>query len=167
MIQQNVLHDVEGINSSDEGEGDYTASVSADADEPHQSRAKARKSVSEMCQKIEALFTKECHKYPLIRKYLYSIDDSDRKLIMQVAFQKTRECAVPRVAYFLHWLVEEVLQDPNRTLNYSDFARLIGIKRHVVSKQLLPQALQLYAKHINERLFMYLLYEGVSLEVDD
>jgi hypothetical protein len=147
--------------------GESSKSVSADSGEPHQPPSNARKSIAEQCKKVEAMLTSALQNYPLIRKYLYTLDEPDRKIIMQVAFKKTCECAEPRIAYFLHWLIEEVLQDPNQTLNYSNFARLINVQRHEVTKRILPKALRAYADMVNEKLFCYLLIEKVSIELPE
>ena len=145
-----------------------------DSDEPlqpsastRQSRANRRKSIAEQCQKVQTILTNELHKYPLIRTYLYTLAESDRKVIMEVAFNKTCQSAEPRIAYFLHWFVEEALQTPNQVLNYSLFARRINVGRHVVTKQILPKAIRAYAAMVNEKLFCFLVLTHVPIELPE
>jgi hypothetical protein len=139
-----------------ETEGDCSDSESADSDAPEQPRLNSRKfsDFDAQCNKIHQLMGTEMAKYDLIQRYWHTLTDDERDMLMTMASEKMKQGgAEPRVSYFWMWMWEH---RKDSTLNYSDFARLIGVSRHVVPRQLLPQAIRCFVMWLDQLLLAYL-----------
>ncbi len=111
------------------------------------------------CMKIQKMKATEMTKYDRFQSYGPTLKDEARVKLMSIASTCLRNGGTetipvePRISYFWLWLLELREED---TLNYSEFARLIHVQRHVVSRQILPKAMHLFVKILDAALLCYL-----------
>ena len=151
-----TLEDSEIIGQP-EGGGECTKSEFADCDKPRQPRLNSRQysSASNQCRKIQALLVQEMMKHPYTRTHWDKFASKVREVLVEIARDYTYDSMLPAEIEFLRWLIEEAL--PKRQLNFSEFARRHGIKRHQVTRIILPRVIRTYALNIDRAVFYFLL----------
>jgi hypothetical protein len=164
MKNKKRLHDVEAVNSSDEGEGDCTKSGSSDAGDPpkqprkhsHQSNAQIRVSDAEQYEKfraevnsVDTAYLKDC--YPDLYRVYRTLEEFEKDEVRQYlrTYLFQREDDIGKLWAWVYWRTRD------QRLNWSDFAYLIGVNRVEITRKIRPQAIQAYAQALVQALKFY------------
>jgi hypothetical protein len=145
------------IPAHPDDEGDCPESKSADFDEPNQPQSKSREfsDFDAQCAKIERLMAAEMSKYDSIQKYWHTLTLLERYELMTDAAEAVKNgyATNTRSSYFWLWFLE---RRQDNTLNYSEFAREIGVPRHVVTRQIRPRAIKDLVGALDKLLLIHL-----------